>query len=82
MTTETITTPGGFIRAEGTEARVIRDIADRQQFGIAKYKTTVEKSQLTVRKWLEHQYQELLDAAIYCRRAMEEIDKEEGCSGK
>ena len=78
---ETIPTAGGFIRAEGTEARVCRDIANRQALGIRKYGTTVEKNNLTVRQWLEHQYQELLDAAIYCRRAMEEIDKESNCNG-
>lgn len=81
MTIETISTAGGFIRAQGTEARVCKDIADRQAMGIRKYGTTVEKNNLTVRQWLEHQYQELLDAAIYCRRAMEEIDKESNCTG-
>lgn len=81
MQTETISTAGGFIRAQGTEARVCKDIAERQSLGLRKYGTTVEKNNLTVRQWLEHQYQELLDAAIYCRRAMEEIDKENGCNG-
>lgn len=82
MTNETIATPGGFIRAEGTEARIIRDIADRQQAGIKKYGTTVEKNQLTLRQWLDHAYQETLDKAIYLKRAMEEIDKESDCNGR
>lgn len=81
MQTETISTAGGFIRAQGTDARVCKDIADRQAMGIRKYGATVEKNNLTVRQWLEHQYQELLDAAIYCKRAMEEIDKESNCTG-
>lgn len=33
MTIETISTAGGFIRAQGTEARVCKDIADRQAIG-------------------------------------------------
>ena len=81
MTTETIPTAGGFIRAEGTEARVCQDIARRQQVGIAKYKTTVEKNPLTLRQWLQHLYEEQLDACIYTKRAIEEIDREDGCSG-
>ena len=77
MQTETISTPGGFIRAQGTEARVCFDIANRQHFGLKKYGTTVEENPLSLREWLVHQYQELLDAAVYCRRAIEELDIEE-----
>jgi len=29
---------------------------------------------LELRQWLQHQYEELLDAAVYCRRAIQEID--------
>jgi molybdopterin/thiamine biosynthesis adenylyltransferase len=76
MTTETIDTHGGFIRVEGTEARVCQDIATRQALGIRKYGTTVEKNPLTMRKWLQNAYEETLDQAIYLKRAMEEIDKE------
>jgi len=61
----------------GIEAMVCTDIANRQAVGINKYKTTVADNPLALRDWLEHQYLELLDAAIYCRRAMLEIDKHE-----
>ena len=61
--------------ATGTESRVIADIERRQQLGMSKYGVSVEASPLPLRAWLEHQYQELLDAAIYCKRAMEEMDK-------
>jgi hypothetical protein len=33
------------LQVEGTERRICEDIAKRQQFGIQKYKTTVEKKQ-------------------------------------
>lgn len=72
----TIDTPGGFIRANGTEARVCADIARRQALGLNKYGKTVEGNPLPLREWLIHQYEELLDAAIYCRRAIEELDKQ------
>ena len=61
--------------AQGTEARVIFDIMQRQQRGIEKYGTTVEENPLPLRDWLQHQYEELLDAAVYCRRAIDEIEK-------
>jgi hypothetical protein len=42
-----------------------------------KYGLTVADNPLTLRAWLQHQYEELLDAAIYCRRALEELDAKE-----
>lgn len=60
----------------GIEALVCAEIAARQQLGINKYGTTVADNQLSLREWLQHQYEELLDAAIYCRRAIVEIDKQ------
>lgn len=58
----------------GTEAAVCTDIATRQAKGVAKYGTTVRDNPLTLRQWLQHQYEELLDAAVYAKRAIEEID--------
>lgn len=58
----------------GIEAIVCQDITSRQQLGTVKYGTTVADNPLPLRDWLQHQYQELLDAAIYCRRAMEELE--------
>lgn len=63
------------MNATGTEARVVAMIAERQRLGIAKYGTTVEDNPLSLRDWLQHQLEELLDAAVYCQRAIEEIDK-------
>lgn len=59
----------------GTEAKVCADIAKRQELGIAKYGTTVEGNPLPLKEWLQHQYEELLDAAVYCKRAIEEMEK-------
>ena len=60
---------------QGTEAEVCADIARRQAMGINKYGTTVRYNELTLKQWLQHQYEELLDAAIYCKRAIEELEK-------
>lgn len=64
-----------MIEATGTEGRICEDICRRQQLGIKKYKVTVEKSNLTLRQWLQHSYEETLDNAVYLKRAMEEMDK-------
>ena len=81
---ETMSTAGGFIRATGTEAEVCKDIARRQALGVNKYGTTVRDNPLALRAWLSHLYEEQLDACVYTKRCIEELDKnEEGwCNGK
>lgn len=61
--------------ATGTEGRVCADLARRQAMGITKYKTTVEANPLSLREWLQHLYEEQLDACVYTRRAIEQIDR-------
>jgi len=69
------------MKPTGIEALVCEEIAHRQQLGINKYGTTVADNNLSLREWLQHQYEELLDAAVYCRRAIAEIDANAGrCS--
>jgi hypothetical protein len=58
------------------ETQVCLDILARQKVGIAKYKYTVADNPLSLRAWMEHYYEELLDAAIYAKRAIAEIDKQ------
>jgi len=65
------------IKPSGTEARVCEDIVKRQQRGIAKYRTTVADNPLSVREWLTHAYEECLDEAVYLKRAIEGIDKDD-----
>ena len=61
----------------GIEAKVCADIEARQQLGMNKYGVSVEDNPLSLREWLEHAYQECLDQAIYLRRAMHQIDKDQ-----
>lgn len=63
--------------ATGIEAIVCHDIAKRQSMGLNKYGTTVGDNPLELREWLQHMYEELLDGAIYARRAIAEIDKQQ-----
>lgn len=65
-------------QATGTEAKVCADIAARQQKGIAKYGTTVAENPAPLAEWLQHTYEELLDAAVYLKRAMTDSQGTEG----
>ena len=68
------TTVGVFL-PEGTEARVCVEIAARQQKGIAKYGTTVAENPLSLLQWMYHEYEEQLDAVVYKRRQIEELER-------
>lgn len=50
------------------------DLLQRSQFGIAKYGTTLERTDLTLRDWLQHAYEECLDQANYLKRSIMELD--------
>ena len=56
-----------------TETLVIADIKRRQELGVKKYGTTLAYNPLTLEQWLNHQYEELLDGALYCKRAIQEV---------
>lgn len=61
----------------GIEKLVCEEIARRQQFGLAKYGTTVADNPLSLRQWLVHAMEESMDQVIYLRRAISEIDKQQ-----
>lgn len=64
-----------------TEA-VRADLLRRSQVGIAKYGVTLARTDLDLRAWLEHAYQECLDQAQYLKRAIVEIDKMRAAKSK
>lgn len=55
----------------GIERQVCEDIAKRQQHGIAKYGKTVADNDLSDLEWMQHHYEELLDAAVYVKKRIE-----------
>ena len=58
----------------GIEQLVCADIARRQQLGIKKYGTTVAENPEQLRFWMQNLYEEMLDGAIYAKRALFELD--------
>lgn len=59
----------------GIELEVCHDIEARQRKGMAKYGFTVKANPLDQKAWLQHAYEEMLDAAIYLKRAIHEMEK-------
>ncbi len=55
---------------------VCADLRKRSEVGIKKYGVTLERTDLTLRDWLQHAYTECLDQADYLKRAIMEIDGE------
>jgi hypothetical protein len=62
------------ITPTGVEAEVCELIAKRQQLGIAKYGMTVADNPLALRDWLQHALEEVLDQAVYLKRAINDLD--------
>jgi hypothetical protein len=63
------------IEVSGIEALVCTDIAKRQLVGLSKYKTTVLENPLPPEQWLTHLYEELLDAAVYIKKLLYELER-------
>ena len=57
------------------EEQVIEKIRRRALEGQAKYGTTMERTDLKFHAWAKHLQEELMDAAIYLERLMEEVHK-------
>ena len=52
--------------------RVLSRFAERSQVGIAKYNTTLERTDLSTLEWLTHAQEEAMDFVLYLERLKEE----------
>jgi hypothetical protein len=50
--------------------QVIADMRIREERGLMKYGTTVDRTDLSKAQWLQHAYEEALDLAIYLKKVM------------
>jgi hypothetical protein len=64
------------IKTSDTLKAVINDLESRELRGLSKYKTTVDRDDLLLRDWLQHAYEEVLDQAMYLKRAIFLIDEQ------
>ena len=60
-------------------AAVQGDLAARSALGLAKYGTTLARTDLTQAEWLQHAYEEALDFACYLKRVL--IEAPAGAQG-
>jgi len=53
---------------------VISQFLERGEFGLNKYGTTLDRTDLNVEDWIEHMKQELMDSILYLERIKKEIN--------
>jgi hypothetical protein len=66
-------TESNQLNVTGVEAELCKEIARRQQVGIAKYGTTVAENPLSTLQWIQHAKEEALDLAVYLERLKSQI---------
>ena len=54
---------------------VCADLQARSARGLLKYGTPLARTDLALRDWLQHAYEEALDLALYLKRARLEIEE-------
>ena len=54
--------------------QVMNDLNDRSRIGVEKYNTTLERTDLELKDWLQHLLEELMDATLYLKRIQNEIN--------
>jgi len=57
------------------EDEVCKKIQQRAAVGKEKYGVTMERGDLNLLEWLQHLQEELMDAAVYVQRLMEEVSE-------
>jgi hypothetical protein len=56
------------------EDKIIAQIKQRQETGLAKYGTTMRRTDLSVHDWLQHAKEEMLDGAIYLQKLQDQLE--------
>ena len=51
---------------------VIAELKVREERGLSKYGTTMDRKDLTAKEWLQHAYEEALDLSLYLKKLIEE----------
>ena len=66
-----------------TVVRAVRqDLLYRSELGIDKYNNTLDRTDIDLKGWLQHAYEECLDQANYLKRSIIEIEKNERAQDK
>ena len=54
---------------------LIEQYRERSRLGVLKYGTTLDNNKLTLKEWLVHMCQELMDASLYANKMIMVLDK-------
>ena len=65
------------IKTDPVVEAVREDLLRRSQLGIAKYGTTLDRTDVDLKGFLIHLYEEILDSANYLKRSIKELEKNE-----
>ena len=65
---ESLTTFSKNLTKDKIVLQVMNDLNDRSRVGIEKYNTTLERTDLELKDWLQHLLEELMDATLYLKR--------------
>ena len=66
---------GDTANVSDTTAQLIRQLITRDGHGLAKYGTTLDRTDLSLADWLQHQAEELMDGAGYALAAKREAER-------
>lgn len=69
---------GAVVTVDPVVEAVRADLLRRSQLGLAKYGTPLSRTDLDLRAWLQHAYEENLDMANYLKRCIMELDCAKG----
>jgi polyhydroxyalkanoate synthesis regulator phasin len=58
-----------------TTDRLVAMLRERHAAGLAKYRTTVDRTDLTPTQWAQHAIEEMLDGANYLMRLKDTIEE-------
>jgi len=73
-TPEPVMEPGITPATDSIVERNVDALRARAAAGFIKYGTTLERQDLTLRDWLQHALEEVLDQANYLQAAIQKID--------
>lgn len=71
---EPLTTFSKNLTKDKIVLQVMNDLNSRSRVGIEKYNTTLERTDLELKDWLQHLLEELMDATLYLKRIQNEIN--------
>ena len=57
------------------EEKVIAEIRQRAEKGEAKYGTTMDRNDLSLKEWLQHLKEELMDGVIYTQKIIDVLEQ-------